>query len=130
MQSTYLYNPDRKSHSQLNSNAWTSTFLRHIHHLPKLTTLSIVLRTSVASPPVSICFLVAPVFHVWSQNRRHIAMAPRDARRPEIWTVEPKCDINSTMRRFNARIWSSRECGSKKVDRILGWYRMLELLLT
>ena len=110
-----------KSNFQLNSNTWTSTFFRHIHHLPKLTALSIILRTSVASPPVSIRFLIPPIFHVWSQDRRHIAMTSRDAGRSEIWTVEPKCDINSTIRWFNTRVWSSRECRSEKIDRILRW---------
>ena len=118
----FFFDANCKSNLQLNSNARTSIFSRHIHHLPKLTTLSIVLRTSVASPPISVRFLIAPVFHVWSQDRWHIAMTSRDARRSEIWTVEPKCDINSTIRRFNTRVWSSREWRSKKVDRILRWY--------
>ena len=45
---------------------WPSSFRLHIHHFPKITTFSIVLSTSVTSPPITIRFLVVSILHIRS----------------------------------------------------------------
>ena len=57
------------------ANRRASSLLLHVHNLPHIATLPIILRTRIARPPVLVHRIAIPILHIWSQDHRDPALA-------------------------------------------------------
>ena len=112
------------------ANARPSFFLQHIQQFPEITTLSIILGSRIACPPVSVCLAMSPILHIRSQNSWNPTFASWYALGTEIRTVETKRDVNSARRRFNGFTRAPGKSRSEDIDSVLRGYGVLEFLLT
>jgi len=107
------------------------SFRMDIHDLPKSASLPLVLRASVARPPVLVRVFsaFAPVLHVGPQDGGHAAFAPRRAVWPEVRAVEAEGDVDAAVRGLYGLARAAREGRTEEVERRLRGYGMLEALL-
>lgn len=120
--------------------AGSTTLSFHIHDSPKLASLTVILGTRIASPPIFFGFSISPTLHIGSQDCRNATITFGYALRPKIRPIEPKGDIDPTVRWgiCNTRPWRGLRtrgnvgihCRAEQIYCGLWWNRVFEPFLT
>ena len=110
----------------------TPSFSLHIHDAPEVATLAVILCTRIASPPVSICFAIMPIFHIRSKDHRDAAFTPGRTLWVKVRTIKSKSDIDAAIRGFGVGGWARRMWVKRcvQIKSRLRWNRVLERFLT
>lgn len=139
------------------ADKWPTTFCTNVHDFPEATPLTIVLRASIACPPV-LCDQVLrcgrfhililsfrrrrsciaifwwrwrwrfiSILHVWPQYARYVAPTVRSKLRTVVRSVEPECDVDPCVGRL--RQLRDLIWIGKVLRRRKGWVELVDRVL-